>query len=127
MDHSRLAELAMLRAHTTKEAAALRLRARSAKSGSRHAREISRAMKLSIRACKELWDDLRRVPPPERTLTVCRVCGTVRTPARRWTGVPAVVLRHLESHPDVIPLALAVCPTCVDGHSPSAVRHPPLP
>jgi hypothetical protein len=117
MDHSRLVELEVLRANTARRrAAALRDRARSVSTGSRRARELSRTMRVGIQVCRELWDDIRQVPPPERRLPVCRVCGTVCTPARRWTAVPTVVLRHLESHPDVIPLTPAVCPHCFNPH-----------
>ncbi|HYH80313.1 MAG TPA: hypothetical protein VEX86_10960 [Longimicrobium sp.] len=117
-DPAWLAAFDVRREQARHESAALRARARVAKSESRQVVALSMNLRGGVKACKKLWDALRTVPRADRELPVCRVCGRVCTPARRWTPVPPGVLHRLIGYPGVIRLTRAVCPHCSGQQSP---------
>jgi hypothetical protein len=120
MDSTRLAHLCTRSARAISESAALLARARAAAEGSRLVLEAARELGGGVSACKELWNDLRQLPPPQRTLPVCSVCSRVRTPAWRWTQIPLSVLHRMRGHAGGLPVTPAVCPACREAGSAGA-------
>ena len=120
-----LAAFDVRREQARHESDALRARARVAKSESRQIVALSTSLRGGVKACKRLWDALRTVGRADRELPVCRVCGRLCTPGRRWTSVPPGVLHRLIGHPGVIRLTRAVCPYCSGQPSADGVENTP--